>query len=131
MFIAECAKNGIIVKINETIREEFTQLLYFLQGTLDTIVAKNPNIYNEFNALRKRHKFWELSKDEMNRRITWTLDSKHFYGKAFDAVPLNDKGQPNWNAPDEIWKKMAECAEKVGLYPGINFGDKPHFENRS
>jgi len=130
-FIRECAKNGITVVINETLREVITHLLYFLQGSIENVKSKNPNIYKEFNALRKQYKFWELSEVEANKRVTWTLDSKHFYGKAFDAVPLDKSGKVWWNAPDEIWAKMAECGEKVGLYPGRKFGDNPHFENRA
>jgi hypothetical protein len=129
-FIRECVKEGINVVINETLREEITHLIYFIQGALADIKSKNPNIYNELNALRKKHKFWDISETEANKRVTWTLNSLHFTGKAFDAAPLNNKGQVDWNPSDETKKKMAECAVRVGLYPGLNFGDWPHFENR-
>jgi len=130
-FIRECAKEDITIVVNETLRMPETQILYFLQGALASVKDRNPNIYKELNALRKMYKFWDLSEAEADRRVTWTLDSKHFYGKAFDAVPLGKNGKVDWNAPDEVWAKMAECAERVGLYPGRNFGDNPHFENRT
>jgi hypothetical protein len=130
-FIDECKKENIVVGINETIRTLDTQVLYFLQGTLGLVKDKNPNIYNEFNALRKQFKFWALTQKEADTRITWTLDSAHFSGKAFDACPLDSNGKFMWNAPDAIWAKMAECGIRVGLYPGRKFGDNPHFENRT
>lgn len=130
-FIGECAKEGITVSINETLRNDLTQLLYFIQGTLEDVAVKNPNIYIEFNNLRKKYKFWALSKPEADRRVTWTLNSAHFYGKAFDAVPLDSRGLPWWNAPDNIWETMAKCGERVGLYPGRKFSDNPHFEDRA
>lgn len=130
-FLRICTREGISVIINETRRELITQLIYFLQGSVGQVADKNPNIYDELNALRKNHGFWDLSKAEANKRVTWTLDSKHFTGKAFDAVPLDKNGKPWWNAPDGIWAKMAECGKEAGLYPGRNFGDNPHFENRT
>jgi hypothetical protein len=129
-FIRKCAEDGINVIINETTRLEITQLIYFLQGTLDAVAIKNPKIYDELNALRKKYKFWDLSKAEADKRVTWTLNSQHFYGKAFDAAPLDKEGHVWWSAPDDIWARMAKCGEAVGLYPGRNFGDNPHFEDR-
>ena len=129
-FIRICTRENIPVAINETKRELITQLIYFLQGSVGQVADKNPNIYKELNALRKQYKFWELSKAEADRRVTWTLDSRHFTGKAFDAVPLDKNNKPWWNAPDEIWAKMAKCGEEARLYPGRNFGDNPHFEDR-
>lgn len=129
-FLRECAKEGISVSITETSRELMTQLIYFLQGTLADVAIKNPKIYDELNVLRKKYKFWDLSKAEADKRVTWTLDSKHLTNKAFDAVPLDKNGKPWWNAPDEIWAKMATCGERARLYPGRNFGDNPHFEDR-
>jgi hypothetical protein len=129
-FLAECEKEGIKVGINEALRTIETQLLYFLQGAVGAVKDKNPSIYKEFNALRKQFKFWELTEREADTRITWTLNSAHLSGKAFDACPVDDNGKFIWNAPDNVWAKMAECAERVGLYPGRKFGDNPHFENR-
>jgi peptidoglycan L-alanyl-D-glutamate endopeptidase CwlK len=129
-FIRECAREGITVIINETIRTMETQLAYFLQGSLSSVAGKNPRIYDELNTLRKKYGFWDLSKKEADTRITWTLFSNHLTGKAFDAVPLDKNGKPWWDTPDEIWAKMAECGVQSGLYPGRNFGDNPHFEDR-
>jgi len=130
-FLRICSREGLSVAINETKRAEITQLIYFLQQSVSQAAEKNPKIYDELNALRKKYGFWEISKTEADKRVTWTLESKHFSGKAFDAVPLNKDGKPWWNASDEVWAKMAKCGEEAGLYPGRNFGDNPHFEDRT
>jgi len=128
LFLAHCQAENIPVMINETFREETTQFLYYLQGRIDA--RNNIDIVKELNARRKMHGFWELTETEAKSKIiTWTLYSKHMEGKAFDAVPLKD-GKPWWNAPQEVWEKMGEISEGVGLMWGGRWKNKdsPHFE---
>lgn len=57
--------------------------------------------------------------------------SPHNFGLAVDLCPLKD-GKPDWNAPDAIWKRMADTAKEYGLVPGYYFKsihDAPHFEH--
>lgn len=128
LFLTKCKEAGLSVRINETRREEITQVLYYLQGRLDE--KNNSNIVAEFNNIRKAHKFWPLlASDAISKQITWTLKSKHMDGKAFDAVPRNEKGDW-WNAPDDVWEKMGVIGESCGLKWGGRWKNKdsPHFE---
>lgn len=128
-FLARCQEENLPVVVNETFREEMTQFLYYLQGRIDA--RNNTNIVKEFNARRKMHGFWELTETEAKSKvITWTLYSKHMTGKAFDAVPLNKDGVVWWNAPQEVWDKMGNIGEGVGLMWGGRWKNKdsPHFE---
>lgn len=126
-FLDKCKLANFSVMLNETRRDIITQLLYYHQGRLDTI---NPDIVSEFNRLRKRFGFWELSKREaLSSKITWTFESKHIDGNAFDAVPMKE-GKPWWTAPKEVWEQMGKIGESCGLVWGGRWErkDYPHFE---
>jgi len=128
-FLSRCQDAGIRVAINETKRTDITQLLYFLQGNIDP-VKHNKDIVNEYNRLRKKYGLWEVSvTDALNKQITWTLESNHAGGNAFDAVPIKD-GKVWWNAPIEVWNQIGEIGESVGLKWGGRWEHKdfPHFE---
>jgi len=59
--------------------------------------------------------------------------SAHNYGLAADLAPMKDD-KIWWNAPDIIWKQMADVAVKLGLEAGYNwtgFQDKPHVQDKS
>jgi hypothetical protein len=73
---------------------------------------------------------WVPTKDENTRASTWTLDSKHISGLAFDAAPSRDGIKAAWDAPDWVWERMAVIAEKHGLKAGRRWKNKdsPHFE---
>jgi peptidoglycan L-alanyl-D-glutamate endopeptidase CwlK len=106
-------------------------MLYYMQGRLD--VKNNKMIAQEYNALRKLNGLWEVPiSDALFKPITWTLDSKHFSGKAFDIVPLKD-GKAWWDAPDELWERIGKMGKDCGLAWGGDFPvgmkDRPHFED--
>jgi peptidoglycan L-alanyl-D-glutamate endopeptidase CwlK len=59
--------------------------------------------------------------------------SAHNFGLAADLCPMKD-GKPWWNAPDEVWKQMADVAIQLGLTAGYYFKsihDAPHVESPS
>lgn len=129
VFLDSCKERNFPVIINETRRELITQLLYFLQGRIDVDKA-NKDILQEFNRLRKKLGFWELgSHDILERRITWTLESNHENGRAFDAVPMLN-GKAHWAAPYQTWLTMGEIGESAGLKWGGRWKERdlPHFE---
>lgn len=130
-FVEACHAQGLPIIINETRRALMTQLAYFLQGRIDP-TKDNKDIVNEYNRFRKKIGLWEVSTtDALNKKITWTLESNHESGRAFDAVPSKD-GKVWWNAPIEVWIKMGEIGESVGLTWGGRWEgtkrDLPHFE---
>jgi hypothetical protein len=58
--------------------------------------------------------------------------SAHNFGYAVDLWPLKANGDFDWNAPDSIFKTMADIAESLGLTAGYNFRsihDAPHVES--
>ncbi len=130
LFIQKCAEAGYPVFIVETSREIITQLLYFIQGRIDAEdLEQNPDLYKELNKMRRNFKFWELTPREMKTKITWTLDSNHFYGKACDFVPFRN-GKIDWNAPFEYWEQCGKTAEALGFTWGGRWKrrDLPHIE---
>lgn len=57
--------------------------------------------------------------------------SLHNYGLAVDLVPLDSKGQPNWNASESTWQKIGAAGKKQGLEWGgdwKSFKDRPHLQ---
>lgn len=57
--------------------------------------------------------------------------SPHNYGLAADLAPMKD-GKIWWNAPDSVWKAMADAAVSLGLEAGYNwqkFRDMPHVQD--
>ena len=132
LFIQRCAEAGYPVLVVETMREPITQLLYFIQGRISNEDRKlNPDIDKELNKMRKLFKFWDLAPTEINKKVTWTLDSKHFYGKAVDFVPFIN-GKISWNAPSNYWQKCGEIAENLGFEWGGRWQQKdlPHIQYR-
>jgi hypothetical protein len=55
--------------------------------------------------------------------------SKHESGTAFDIVPLNAQGQPDWGS--KHWDRLGALGKELGLTWGGDFTslkDRPHFE---
>jgi len=81
-----------------------------------------------------------LLKGKEWRKITWKMNSYHIansegLSRAFDIKIFTPNGQPNWNEKwdadmDGIseYKEAAELGRSVGLKPGADFGDWPHFQ---
>lgn len=104
LFIAECAKNGLKVKIIQTLRDQDYQKSLYAQGrtTPGKIVTKCDGVKNK---------------------------SRHQSGKAWDAVVLDEDGDINWSDAT-LYKKMADIAVSLGLVAGyyFSFRDLDHFE---
>ena len=74
---------------------------------------------------------WAPTAIENMSPSTWTLDSMHIKGLAFDAAPSKDGINADWGASDAVWERMATIAEAHGIVAGRHFGrkqDSPHFE---
>ena len=103
-FVAECANQGIPVLIIQTFRTVQEQNELYAQGRTKPgkIVTNAKGGYS------------------------W-----HNFKRAFDAVPIDSKGQPSWNAPQSIWQKMGQIAKDCGLEWGgswSGFLDLDHFQ---
>lgn len=112
---------GLTIVVLETRRELTTQMAYFSRGRMAP---------DDVKAMFASAKLWGISDAETKKQVTWTLDSKHLGGLAFDAAPSKDGKTPWWGAPDEVWQRMAEVAELYGLKAGYRWKtkDSPHYE---
>lgn len=57
--------------------------------------------------------------------------SPHNFGLAVDVCPVKN-GKLDWNAPDALWKKIADIGIDMGFIAGYYFRsikDAPHFED--
>ena len=52
--------------------------------------------------------------------VTWTLESKHLTGDAFDFV-IMFAGKPDWNMEHkDLWSKAVEIGKLLGLKQAVN-----------
>lgn len=58
------------------------------------------------------------------------LLSYHNHGLAFDVVPEEYVGMPNWNPEGPLWERLGRIGEGLGLEWGGRWKmkDKPHFQ---
>ena len=116
-FMAECKKDNLNVYITETGRSKARQLWLYAKGRiLPKSVEKaylgydDPNIYSK----------------PRERKVTWTLKSKHQEGLAIDICFKTEQGityNGDWNAVYNIAEKWG----LMSLYRKHGF-DKPHLE---
>ena len=129
-------ERGIPVGISETLRYDNVQKCYYMQGrcTLEKV-----------NEARKEAGLYLLSESENKNTVTNCDGVNHRsnhqerngtgLGYAVDLVPLNEKGNFWWNAPEKIWREMGAIAEEYGVdwcaggkgedWKGF---DNPHYE---
>lgn len=126
-FTAALRAAGIAHAVIETRRSLAVQSAYYAQG-------REPLI--SVNALRAATGLWAITDAENRNTITRTMRSKHLEGKAFDLVPLDQKGRAWWSAPPDVWLTIGELGESFGLTWGGRWGaaegklgwDCPHYE---
>lgn len=108
------------IYINETRRALATQMAYYSRSRM--AVADVKKMY-------KAAGLYAITDQEAKTANTWTLSSKHIEGKAIDLVPTKD-GKLWWSAPEEVWERMGQIGESVGLSWGGRWEtkDRPHFE---
>ena len=62
--------------------------------------------------------------------VTWTLNSRHLRGTAFDICLLKN-GKLNWDTDDPDWYQAGKIGMNIGLIWGGSWAknpDFPHFE---
>ncbi len=104
-FIQKCVDVKIPVKIIQTKRDAEYQGSLYAQGR-----TKPGNIVTNCDGVKKK--------------------SNHQSGEAWDAVPVDEKGNILWNDKKKF-KQMADIAVSLGLTAGYYFKslpDSPHFE---
>lgn len=128
--IQECEERGIFIMIIETLRTRITQEAYYAQGREPLTIV---------NMMRRKAGLWAISAEENERKITWTLKSKHFDGTAFD-IALVINGRPTWNLKIDMnaneerdYDEVGRIGESIGLTWGGRFKnpDKVHFQKEA
>jgi hypothetical protein len=107
---------GHSLYVLETKRTDGVQAAYCAQG-------RQP--LAEVNALRAKEGIYLIDEKQNKNTITdpppaglLTVykDRGHGNGTAIDVVPLTLSGALQWNTPPALWLKIAEIAERCGLY---------------
>lgn len=118
--------NGSLITyvVMETLRDQNVQDAYYAQG-------RQP--LEQVNALRAIAGLIPIDEKQNGSIITHAKISNHTSGNAIDMPPTRIAGSKNpwWNAPAEVWERMATVAEYVGLVAGYHwkgFVDSDHFE---
>ncbi len=70
-------------------------------------------------------KLYAQGRTEPGPIVTWTLNSAHTRGRAFDATIV---GAPEYEDDPDAWEVLGELGEDLGLVWGGSFGDFGHFE---
>jgi peptidoglycan LD-endopeptidase CwlK len=116
--------NNIPHVIMETLRDQDVQDAYYAQG-------RQP--LEQVNALRATAQLPPITEKDNGSIITHAKVSNHSSGQAIDMPPSRAAypDSPWWDAPAEVWEKMAVLAESCGLVAGYHwtgFKDSDHFE---
>lgn len=132
-FAKKMAEAGLNYIVTSTLRTHEEQVALYAQG-------RQP--LEDVNALRKAVGWWAIGSSE-NVEVTWTMESRHLSGRAFDIALVLPTGKAHWNekvdanangSPD--YAEAGLIGESVGLVWGGRFRDKhgrprpdmPHFE---
>lgn len=78
----------------------------------------------------EQDKLYAQGRTAPGRIVTWTRNSKHIHGKAFDFV-IMEYGKPDWCIENPKWNLAGMLGEDVGLTWGGSWTkrkDYPHFE---
>jgi peptidoglycan LD-endopeptidase CwlK len=91
---------------------------------IDYILTCTKRLQSEQDAL------YEQGRSKPGKIVTWTRNSKHITGEAFDIV-VCENGKPDWNVTNPKWTLAGKIGKTVGLAWGGDFPrikDFPHFE---
>jgi len=122
-FILACRKRGLTVGITSTDRKGIEQAALFAQGRYSLEIV---------NMYRKEAGMYLLKDVKENVVVTKTMASQHLVGRAFDIVLGQKKhydlkvDSNHTGGPD--YQEAAEIGRGLGLKPGIDFGDPPHYQ---
>lgn len=92
-------------------------------------------ITSGLRTMTEQDKLYAQGRTAKGQRVTNAKggQSPHNFKLAADLAPMKD-GKIQWNAPDAVWKQMADVAVSLGLTAGYyfkSFKDMPHIEHPS
>ena len=89
---------------------------------LDVRITSTRRTQSEQDAL------FEQGRSTAGPIVTWTRNSKHVSGRAFDCTLV---GAPEYEDDPAGWELVGLIGEDLGLKWGGSYGDYGHFELRS
>lgn len=107
-----------------------TQAKYFL---FKSAMADARIEYIVTCTLRTKEEQYDLyaqGRTKPGKIVTWTLNSRHLKGTAFDICLLKN-GKLNWDTDDPDWQQAGKIGMDIGLIWGGSWAknpDFPHFE---
>lgn len=114
MAIKACEKYDLEPVLFETLRTQERQ--YWLYGKGRTIVqCQNAKIPLQYSCPQVKP-------------VTWTLESNHLKGEAFDICFRNNEGKLTWLAEVTLWNELYRLAKTCGLKNNAP-KEQCHFEN--
>lgn len=122
-------------KINERNEKAISTLTPEYQPIARDLVRKSfeagvPVLVTEGHRSQERQEqLYAQGRTAPGNVVTWTRNSRHTKGTAIDLVPLNEKGQPDYNN-SAAYKTLGELGQTLGLEWGGNWKNKdmPHFQ---
>lgn len=114
---------GIRVKVVETYRNSQIQRAYYAQGR---------HLVEEVNLIRNAAGLWSIKRHQ-NKKVTWTLESMHFYDIALDFALIDKDGKLSWDTKADInhddigdYHNVGEIAKRYGFQWGGDFKGKDY-----
>jgi peptidoglycan L-alanyl-D-glutamate endopeptidase CwlK len=106
-------------KLDDLVQECRDKAILFLEKCKEANI--NVLIIGTLRTQAEQDALYAQGRTTPGRIVTWTKQSKHIEGKAFDAVLLVN-GKIDWNGKD--YTQMGEIAESVGLTWGGRWPDR-------
>ncbi|MEN6623394.1 MAG: M15 family metallopeptidase [Smithella sp.] len=92
--------------------------MYFRWSEWDKVMKSNGIDYILISTLRtklEQESLYAQGRTKPGRIVTWTLNSKHLTGEAFDFVIMNN-GKCDWSMSNrEAWDTAVEIGKCLGL----------------
>ena len=74
----------------------------------------------------EQEKLYAQGRTAPGKIVTWTLNSKHLGGTAFDIVIMSN-GKPDWDISNQGWLKAGQIADSIGLEWGGFWKKSPDY----
>jgi peptidoglycan LD-endopeptidase CwlK len=109
----------------EAMKNLYERFQYCMESAgIDFILTSTLRTQEEQDAL------YAQGRTKPGQIVTWTKNSKHVDGKAFDIV-ITENGKCDWNITNPKWTQAGKIGQIVGLVWGGSWAkqrDFPHFE---
>lgn len=76
-------------------------------------------------SVERQRKLYAQGRTEPGPIVTWTLNTQHTAGRAFDCTIV---GAPEYEDDPEAWEILGELGLSLGLAWGGSYADYGHFE---